>query len=119
MPIEQFPTRPSLVRRHDLIKTEPIKPKRSYYDYKKEDGSETTIENISITDGSKPRRRKRRSLRNTIDEPSSSTAKATRRRRRLKIKRSTSSKTSEVKDTPIPKLILEKPKKKEVDRSKE
>jgi penicillin-binding protein 1A len=112
MAIEQFPTRPSLVRRHDLIKAEPIKPKRSYYDYKKEDGSETTIENTSTTDSSKPRRRKRRGLRHTIEDPSS-TAKVIRRRRRLKVKRSNSSESSVIKDTPIPKLILEKPKKKE------
>jgi penicillin-binding protein 1A len=116
--IETFPPRPSLSHRQDLIKAVPIKPRRSYYDYKRtaESESESNLEDNSMKNETRERSRmsRRKRYRNYVEESSSSRISRRQQQRLLREARQSSApRISAEKSTPMPAITLEKPKKKE------
>jgi penicillin-binding protein 1A len=115
MPIESFPPRPSLNRRHDLIKAEPIKPRRSYYDYKEEpenqSAANSTNSNSIMRNSTSTRLPRRKRLRSYLENTQPQRTTRRRRRRLSTTTRSTAPQATQAIQTPAPEPILEKPRK--------
>ncbi len=113
MAIESFPPHPSLNRRRHFIKAEPIKPRRSYYDYKPETEDNSTSVDLTMRNSTSTRLPRRKRLRSELLE-NAQPQKVTRRRRRRLLKQTKRAIApqipSVIQAAPKP-ILLEKPRK--------